>query len=60
MRISLLFILTILLSCSNNNSDNKSIKFDINEDLTFDEFKMLIENKSLEKDYPDINKWKMI
>ena len=56
MRIILIFIFTILLSCSNNNSENKLIKFDINEDLTFDEFKMLIENKSLEKDYPDINK----
>ena len=60
MRILLLFILTILLSCSNNKSKNESIKFDINEDLTFDEFKLLIENKALEKDYPDINKWKMI
>ena len=60
MRIILLFIFTILLSCSNNYSENKSIKFDINEDLTFDEFKILIENKGLKKDYPDINKWKMI
>ena len=60
MKILLLFIFTILLSCSNNNSENKSIKFDINEDLTFDEFKMLIENKGLKKDYPDINKWKII
>jgi len=56
MRILLLFILAILLSCSNNNSENKPIKFDINEDLTFDEFKILIENIGLEKDYPDINK----
>ena len=60
MRIILLFIFMILLSCSNKYSEKKSIKFDINEDLTFDEFKMLIENKGLEKDYPDINKWKMI
>ena len=60
MRIILLFIFTILLSCSNNYSKNKSIKLDINEDLTFDEFKMLIENKGLKEDYPDINKWKMI
>ena len=59
MRIILLFIFTILLSCSNNNSEKKSIKIDINKDLTFDEFKRLIENKGLEKDYPDINKWKM-
>ena len=56
MRILLIFILTILLSCSNNNFENKSIKFDINEDLTFEEFKLLIENKGLEKDYTDINK----
>ena len=56
MRIILLFIFTILLSCSNNYSENRSIKFDINEDLTFDEFKVFIENKGLEKDYPDINK----
>ena len=56
MRIILLFIFIILLSCSNNNSEKKSIKIDINEDLTFDEFKRLIQNKGLEKDYPDINK----
>ena len=60
MRFFLLFILTILLSCSNKKSENVSIKFDINEDLTFEEIKLLIENKGLEKDYPDINKWKMI
>ena len=56
MRIILLFVFTILLSCSNNYSENKSIKFNIDEDLTFDEFKMLIENKGLENNYPDINK----
>ena len=56
MRIFLLFIFTILLSCSNKYSENKSIKFDINDNLTFDEFKKLIENKGLKKDYPDINK----
>ena len=56
MRIILLILFTILLSCSSNKSENKSIKFNINDDLTFDEFKILIENKGLEKDYPDINK----
>ena len=60
MRILSLFIFIILLSCSNNNTKNNSIKIDINDDLTFNEFKILIENKGLEKDYPDINKWKMI
>ena len=56
MRILLLFTFTILLSCTNNDADNKYIKIDINNNLTFDEFKMLIENKGLKKDYPDINK----
>ena len=46
MRIILLFIFTILLSCSNNYSENKSIKFNIDEDLTFDEFKMMENNVS--------------
>ena len=56
MRIFLLIIFIILLSCSDNNTDNNYIKIEINEDLTFGEFKMLIEKKGLEKDYPDINK----
>ena len=56
MRILPLFIFIILLSCSNNNAKNNSIKIDINDDLTFNEFKILIENKGLEKEYPDINK----
>ena len=56
MRILLLFIFIILLSCTNNDTDNKSIKIDINDNLTFDEFKKLIKEKGLEKDYPDINK----
>ncbi len=60
MRFFLLFIFTILLSCSNNNSENKSITFDINDDLTFEEFKKLIEKEGLKNDYPDINKWKII
>ena len=60
MRFFLIFIFTILLSCSNNNSENKSITFDINDDLTFEEFKKLIEKEGLKNDYPDINKWKII
>ena len=60
MRFFLLFIFTILLSCSNNNSENKSITFDINDDLTFEEFKKLIEKEGLKNDYPDVNKWKII
>ena len=46
----------ILLSCSKNINEKKTIKFDINDNLTFNEFKKLIEEKGLKKDYPDINK----
>ena len=55
MRILFLIFFTILLSCSKDINDKKSIKFDINDNLTFDEFKELIKKKGLEKDYPDIN-----
>ena len=57
MRILLLFIFTFYYHVVIITTLKiKSIKFDINEDLTFDEFKKLIEKKGLEKDYPDINK----
>ena len=60
MRLILLIFFTILLSCNKNINDNKSTKIDINDNLTFDEFKKLIENKGLKQDYPDINEWKRI
>ena len=56
MRLILLIFFTILLSCNKNINDNKSTKIDINDNLTFDKFKELIENEGLKKDYPDINK----
>jgi len=56
MRYFLLIIFAILLSCSKNKIINKDINIDINENLTFEEFKKLTEKKALEKDYPDINK----
>ena len=55
MRFILLIIFTILLSCSKSKNDNISVNIDINDNLTFDEFKKLIENEGLKKDYPDIN-----
>ena len=58
MRIILLIIITVLLSCNKDISGSKINRVDINDDLSFDEFKKLIEEKSLEKDYPNINKWK--
>ncbi len=56
MRIILLIFFTILLSCSKDISNNKNIEININENLSFDDFKKLIETKGIKNDYPDINK----
>jgi len=58
MRFILLIFLTILLSCNKDISGSKIDRININDNLSFDDFKRLIEKKGLEKDYPDINKWK--
>ena len=56
MRFILLIFLTILLSCNKDISGSKIDRININDNLSFDDFKRLIEKKGLEKDYPDINK----
>jgi len=58
MRLILLIFLTILLSCNKDISRSKIDRINIDDNLSFNDFKRLIEEKSLEKDYPDINKWK--
>jgi len=58
MRLIFLFFLIFLISCSKNISENKVDIININDNLSFNEFKKLIEKKSFDKDYPDINKWK--
>ena len=35
--------------------NDNPLKININDNLTFNEFKKLIEEKGLKKDYPDIN-----
>ena len=60
MRLILLIFLAFLLSCTKNISENMTDKININDNLSFNEFKKLIEKKGLDKDYPNINKWKKI
>ena len=55
MKILLLFIFTILLSCSNNNTGNKSIKIDINDNLTFEEFKENVIKYGKISDFPKLD-----
>ena len=55
MRVIFLIFFVILLSCNKNINEKKKLKININDNLTFNEFKKLIEEKGLNKDYPDIN-----
>ena len=59
MRVIFFIFFIILLSCSKDINKKKTINIDINDNLTFNEFKKLIEEKGLNKDYPDINQWKI-
>jgi len=60
MRLILLFFMTFFLSCNKNVNNNINSTIDINDNLSFDQFKELIEKNSKVKDYPDINKWKKL
>ena len=52
-----LIFLLFLTACSTKNIENKlnNQVFDFNMDLSFEKFKMLLENYSNVKGYPDIN-----
>ena len=60
MRLILLFFMTFILSCNKNVNKNTNSTIDINDNLSFDQFKELIEKNSKVKEYPDINKWKKL
>ena len=53
MRCFLLIIFFFLISCS--EQDLKTEVFDINKKMTFEEFRVLIENNGNIKDYPNID-----
>ena len=55
MRVIFFIFLLILLSCSKDVNEKKNIKIDLNDNLTFNKFKKLIEENGLKKGYPDIN-----
>ncbi len=48
-----LMMLIFLISCSKQNLKTEVI--DINKKMTFEEFRVLIENNGNIKDYPDID-----
>ena len=48
-----IIFLIFLTACTSNNVNNNILDF--NMDLTFDEFKILLEEYSKKKGYPDID-----
>ena len=58
MRFFILLFFILLMSCNKKEIDNKINNNYINQNLTFEELKNLIEKKGLTKDYPNINRWK--
>ena len=48
-----IIFLIFLTSCTSNNVNNNILDF--NMDLTFDEFKVLLEEYNKKKGYPDID-----
>ena len=49
-----IIFLIFLTSCTSNNFDNNKV-LDFNIDVTFDEFKVLLEEYNQKKGYPDID-----
>ena len=45
-----------LTACASKNLNNNNKVLDFNMDLTFDEFKVLLEEYDKNKGYPDIDK----
>jgi len=57
MKFIIFFVLLFLISCSNLDKSNKDdfLDVDINKELSFNEYKKIIQNKSMSKKFPDIN-----
>jgi len=50
-----IIFLIFLTACTSNNVNNNILDFNMDQDLTFDEFKVLLEEYNKKKGYPDID-----
>ena len=50
-----IIFLIFLTACTSKNVNNNSLDFNMDQDLTFDEFKVLLEEYNKKKGYPDID-----
>ncbi len=57
MKLIIFFVLLFVISCSNIDKSSKDdfLDVDINKELSFNEYKNLIQKKSMSKKFPDIN-----
>ena len=50
-----IIFLIFLAACTSKNVNNNILDFNMDQDLTFDEFKVLLEEYSKKKRFPDID-----
>ena len=57
MKLIIFFVLLFVISCSNIDKSNKDdfLDVNINKELSFNEYKKIIQKKSMLKKFPDIN-----
>ena len=57
MKFIIFFVLLFIISCSNIDKSSKDdfLDVDINKELSFNEYKKIIQKKSISKKFPDIN-----
>ena len=57
MKLIIFFVLLFAISCSYIDKSNKDdfLDIDINKELSFNEYKKIIQKKSMSKKFPDIN-----
>ena len=57
MKLIIFFVLLFVISCSYIDKSNKDefLDVDINKELSFNEYKNIIQKKSMSKKFPDIN-----
>ena len=57
MKFIIFFVLLFVISCSNIDKSSKDyfLRVDINKELSFNEYKKIIQKKSMLKKFPDIN-----
>ena len=57
MKFIIFFLLLFTISCSNLDKSNKLdfIDVDINKELSFNEYKEIIQKKGMSKKFPNIN-----